>query len=109
VNTYGDTVTIVRAALVAGYGGQQVRDWANAVRFTGVPAAVQPVRVTEQTTGRQVVTRDKTMNVTDDVYDTDRVEHHGDTYEVTGVEAHYLMGAFDHYECTLRWSVEANT
>lgn len=109
MNTYGDAVTIVRAALVDGYGGQQVRDWANAVRFTGVAASVQPVRSTEQSTGRQLATTDKVMHTADDVYATDRIEWRGNTYEVIGVEAHYNTGVFDHYECDLRLFEEAST
>jgi Phage head-tail joining protein len=107
VNTYGDAVTIVRAPLVDGYGGQRVRDWAAAERLVGVAASVQPLRSTEATSGRQVVTTDKNMHTGTDVYETDRVEWGGETYDVVGVEGHRQGGVFDHYECVLRLHTEA--
>lgn len=109
MNTYGDAVTLVRAPLIDGYGGSRVRDWANAVRTPGVAAAVQPVRVLEQSSGRQLVTDDKVVHTATEVDETDRLEWQGDTYNVVGVEPHYMGGAFDHYEVMVRLFEEAAT
>lgn len=106
MNTYGDMLTRVRADLVDGYGGQRIRDWDNAVRVDMV-ASVQVVTVTEVATGRQLVTTDRLANVGDQILETDRVEWHGNTYEVTGVEDHYQSGRLDHYEVHLALVMEA--
>lgn len=106
MNTYGDVATRVRAALVEGFGGQQVRDWPNATRLVMV-ASVQAVTVTEDDTDRQVTTTSKRMNTGVEVLVTDRVEWHGNTYEVEGVEPAYVTGRFDHYEAALNLIEEA--
>lgn len=106
MNTYGDTLTRVRAELVDGYGGQRIRDWANATR-KDMAASVQVLNVTEQATGRQVVTTSRRANVGEEILETDRVEWRGNTYEVTGVEEQYMVGRLDHYEVQLSLVSEA--
>lgn len=108
MNSYGDAVTIVHAPLTDGYGGQRVRDWANATRTEDVPASVQPISVTEESTGRQVTTTDKRLFVGSGITEVDRVEWHGVTYDVTGVEDFYQQGAFDHCEATITVSTEVS-
>lgn len=103
MNFYGDSVVVVHAPLTTGgWGGQQVRDWANATRTT-VSAAVQARSVTEQATGREIITTDKRVHLGGAVAITevDRVEWRGGTYEVTGVEPHFQQGRMDHLEVTM--------
>lgn len=111
MNAYGDTITLVQADLVTGYGGRQVRDWANATR-TSHAAAVQPLTGRENTAGRQVTYT--TRNLHCDAYvplrAVDRVEHDGKTYEVEGEpEIHYMGGRPDHIEAMLNLVEEAAT
>lgn len=100
--TYGDSAVLIQAALVTGYGGRKVRDWANAAE-TSVACAVQPLRSTEETSGRQVITTDKALHTAPETPITavDRVRWRGGTYEVTGVELHFMSGTPDHIEATL--------
>ena len=48
-----DSVVVLRAPLVAGYGGREQRDWKQA-RPAVLPADVQPASSSEDTAGRQV-------------------------------------------------------
>lgn len=107
---YGDAVTLVRAPLVAGYGGAEVRDWDNATR-TVLPGNVQPVSTTEDGDARQTtVSRWRAeLNVEPTVLATDRVEWEGLVLEVDGeVELHKdRRGRPHHRTLLLRRAVDA--
>lgn len=53
--TYHDSVTVLNAELIDGYGGQQTRDWAHATR-TVVSANVQPVSTPQEQLDRRDLT-----------------------------------------------------
>lgn len=104
MNTYGDGVTVVHAALVTGYGGQLVRDWDNATQ-TAVSAAVQPSTTREYTSGQEVVVSALRVHVPPgtSVEAVDRVVWGGDTYWIDGApELHFMQGTSDHVEFTMR-------
>jgi len=82
-----ETLLVKRAPLVTGYGGQKVRDWANAALsapYTG--CAVQADTSQEFTDRRDVVVTRWRANMppTADVQPTDRVVWKGTDYEITG-------------------------
>lgn len=116
MNGYGDSVVIVDAPLVDGYGGRRVRDWANATRTT-VSAAVQPVSArqiaaTEMNAGRMVVISGQNVHVPAGtaVDATMRVEWGGDTYWVEGPpDVHHMFGVEDHIEFVMRLIEEPST
>jgi hypothetical protein len=94
---------LVQAGLTSGWGGQQVRDWANAARKT-IACSVQPRTTTEFTGQRQATSTDMVMHCPPDVglRAVDRVEHAGHTYEVEGEPAvHRSHGRPDHIEAVL--------
>lgn len=102
---YADTFTRVRAPLVTGYGGQKVRDWGNAARVENIPGEIQFERSIEYVDGRQVtVSRWNLFAVPDaDVVATDRIEQHGNTFEVDGeVGLLRRRGVPHHIEAVLR-------
>lgn len=80
------TVTRVRAPLVAGYGGQVIRDWANAVSTSGLSASVQAESASELTEHRQTtVTAWKLyLPAGSSLLATDRIEWSGVTDPDTG-------------------------
>lgn len=109
MNTYGDALVLVQAALTDGWGGQRVRDWDNATR-TDWPAAVQPRRTTENTAQAQVTTTDKVAFLAPEcpVAAVDRIEWGGHTYTVQGEPAlHHMQGKPDHIEVLLERIAEA--
>lgn len=109
MNAYGDSVDLLQAALVAGYGGQQVRDWANATTTT-IAAAVQPRSSVELVDGRQVTTTGLSMHCAVDsgLRAVDRVVWRGTTYEVDGEPLTYSIGGTaDHIEVSLQRVEEA--
>jgi len=85
---YGDSVVIVNASLVAGYGGQEVRDWPNATRTT-VVASVQPDlrhQSTEEVSRTDAATTHwRTFcGPSAPVGAFSRIEWNGHTYEIVG-------------------------
>jgi hypothetical protein len=82
---YPETVERLRAGLVDGYGGVKVRDWGNAATVT-LPASVQPVSTTEDTTARQTTVERWRLRtpLTSDLVPTDRVRWRGRVLEVDG-------------------------
>lgn len=80
-----DTVTIVRAVTVPGYGNARVVDWDNASRTT-VMGSVQPQSTAETTGGRDQATTSCRVFLpgTADVQAKDRIEWAGATWEVDG-------------------------
>lgn len=86
--TYRDSVVAVNAGLVAGYGGQEVRDWDNATRAT-VPASVQPDLRHQSTEDLSrtdaAVTHWRTFcGPSAPVNAYTRIEWNGHTYEIVG-------------------------
>lgn len=109
--SYGDRWVRVRAALVEGYGGRQVRDWAQATResFAG---AIQPASAKEDNAGRQITTTTKRLHAYPEaaLLSTDRVEYGGTVYEVDGdPELQMQQGTPHHYEAILQVVTEAAT
>jgi head-tail adaptor len=83
----GETVTVVRAALVDDGYGNQVRDWPNATRTPHQGCAVAQNGRDESLTGdRNVVASDLVVFMPSgtDVAATDRLEIRGRDYEVVG-------------------------
>ena len=100
MNTYGDTFTLVKAALVDGYGGQRVRDWSSATRVV-YAGSVQPVTGSEDAQLRETVTARYRVNTAAGVpvESVDRVEWRGHSFEVVeGPELHGMTGRADHLE-----------
>lgn len=100
---FSDSVTRLRAPLVAGPFGNQTRDWANATSAT-YAAEVQPVSSTEDVVNQQrTVTRWRLFLLPDaDLEATDRITHDGSTYEVEGqVERWKRRGILHHLEAVL--------
>lgn len=102
---FRDTFTRVRAPLVTGYGGQKVRDWDNADRAADIPGEIQFERSTEYVDNRQVTVSRWVLRADPaaDLLPTDRVEQHGDTFEIDG-DAPVLRhrGIPHHIEAVLR-------
>jgi head-tail adaptor len=82
---YPDAVEVLRAPVVTGYGGQQVRDWTTATA-TSAKASVQPVSSLEDTTDRDTtVSRWRLRTpLTTDLTETDRVQWGDLVLEVDG-------------------------
>lgn len=82
-----DQITILRAALITGYGGSQVWDWAHAATTTAT-ALVTPDASTETAAGtsRDVILTTLHVYVPagTDVLATDRIQWAGRTWEVDG-------------------------
>jgi hypothetical protein len=108
---YGDTLVVVNAALVSGYGGQKVRDWDNATRIT-TPGSMQPDprrptedinrRDTAETLWRCWLPPDVPIGI------ASRIEWVGKTYEVHGEpETWTSRGKPHHTEARLTRVVEA--
>ena len=98
-----DTVTRLRAPLIAGPYGNSEFDWPNATSVD-YPAEVQPVSSTEDVVNQQqTVTRWRLfLGSTADIEATDRIEWDGDTYEVDGeVERWKRRGVVHHLEAVL--------
>ena len=116
MNAYGDSIVILDAPLVDGYGGQRVRDWDNATETT-VSAAVQPVSArqiaaTEIDSARMVVISGQNVHVPPgtDVDATMRVRWGGDVYWVEGPpDVHRMFGVEDHIEFVMRLIEEPAT
>lgn len=99
-----DSVTIVRAPIIAGPYNSNEFDWSAATRVS-VRAEVQPLSSSEDMVGQdRTLTRWRVfLPPTADLVYTDRVEHDGATYEVDGdVERHKLRGILHHLEAVLQ-------
>lgn len=83
-----DTVTVVRAPLVAGRYGGQSRDWTNATRTAYPGVCVQPVSSTEDVRDRELLIGKYTLFTSRgqdiDLLATDRIEWNGITLQVDG-------------------------
>lgn len=100
-----DTVVIVRAAVVTGYGNARTLDWEGAARVA-VRGSVQPQSSIE-TTGA----RDRTATTcrvflprTADIRSTDRIEWGGGVWEVEGDPSRWpdpFGGGVHHIELTM--------
>ena len=99
-----DTVTRLRAPLIAGPYGNEERDWDNAPPGVVYPAEVQPVSSTEDVVNiQQTQTRWRLFLGPDaDLEATDRIVWDGDTYEVDGeVERWKRRGTLHHHQAVL--------
>lgn len=108
-------MTVVRAPLVSGYGGQQVRDWEAASRWTYDGCNVQADTSQEFTDRRDVTVTRWRANLPADatVEPADRVEWErrpGWTFEVYGdPELLLSRGIPHHVELVMTRVVEAST
>ena len=85
------TVTLLRAPVVSGSYGSQVRNWGAATSTPNVAAFVQPQSSSEQVANEQrVVTRWRIfLDPWADLKAADRVQFDSETFEVNGdVETH---------------------
>ena len=108
---YTEPVTILRAPLKAGYGGQQIRDWPNAAEVLHHDEQprmnIQPESTTEVTDSRQLtITRWRAFGPGDlDLVDTDRIAWDGveGDLEVDGeVERWRRRGRAHHVKAILK-------
>lgn len=104
---FNDTITRVRAPLIADKYGAPRRDWANAVRTVVDEVSVQPDTSAETTGDRSAVVTGwrvfTTRGADIDLLSTDRVEIDGLTLEVDGEVARYrIAGRVHHVEVRLR-------
>lgn len=98
-------VDILRAPIVAGSYGSDVRNWDAAVTTVDVAAFVQPQKSDEQVADAQrVVTRWRIfLGPYADLEPTDRVVFDERTFEVDGdVEAHRMTSEVHHFEALLK-------
>lgn len=96
------TVTRLRAEVVVGYGGQQVRDWGDAARVA-MPANVQPETQSELTENRQTTVTGWSLFLPpgSSLLATDRVLHDGMTLEVDGDVEDWTRGDRGHIKARL--------
>lgn len=103
-----DSVTVVRAPLVAGRYGGQTRDWTTATRTAYDGVCVQPVSSTEDVRDRELLVGRFTLFTSRgsdiDLLATDRVEWNGITLQVDGDPNRWPMpgGGIHHVEASLK-------
>lgn len=93
-----DTLTRLRAPLVTGYGGDKVRDWANATEVT-FAAHVEPDQTREVLDNRDVTVTGlrAILPAATDFDATDRARWNGDVYEVDGDIERWRRRGRDHH------------
>jgi hypothetical protein len=103
-----DTVTVVRAPLVADRYGGKIRDWPSAARTAYTGISVQPAGSTEDVRDREQVNDRFTLFTSRgsdiDLLATDRVEWNGITLQVDGNPDRWPApgGGVHHVEATLK-------
>lgn len=103
-----ETVTVLRAPLIANRYGGQVRDWTSAVRTDVDGVSIQPGASTEDVRDRELLTNTFTLFTTRgrdiDLLATDRVEWNGVILQVVGDPNRWTApgGGVHHVEATLR-------
>lgn len=102
-----DSITVLRAPLIAGPYNSQTYDWPNAVSHVEPAARVRQLNTTEDVVNQErVVTRAKAVLFADaDILVTDRVTWRGQTWEVEGLPNQVNDGAgrAHHVTILLTW------
>lgn len=103
-----ETVTVIRAPLIANRYGGQVRDWTNAVRTDVDGVSIQPTVTTEDVRDRELLVNKYTLFTTRgrdiDLEATDRIAWNGLTLQVDGDPNRWQApgGGIHHVEAALR-------
>ena len=103
-----ETVTVIRAPLIANRYGGQVRDWDNAVRTDVDGVSIQPAATTEDVRDRELLTNRFTLFTSRgrdiDLLATDRVQWNGLTLQVDGDPNRWPApgGGVHHVEAALK-------
>lgn len=103
-----ESVTVIRAPLIANRYGGQVRDWANAVRTDVDGVSIQPTVSTEDTRDRELLTNTYTLFTSRgrdiDLLATDRVQWGDLVLQVVGDPNRWQApgGGVHHVEATLK-------
>lgn len=106
---YPDIVIVIRPGWTTNRYGDKVADWRRATRSEVAGVSVQPVGAEQRHDETRSPTREQVLLVTRpgvdvDITPTDRIEHLGLAYEITGVRAwtNQLTGAASHLEISLQ-------